>query len=164
MIIGRSSSNLKAGENIFNVRTDLPENKRSNVLSTRTGNLFSVGNTGTINSKSKNLEKTVIHETLHFLGLSDRYDDFSKNHLYRGSSTVPHRGFENDIMGGGTMEDFNNIHYENIFDFARGFQGPMDESGKVEYNSNQMYDRRGTTLRNGNQQNSHYDERSDQAL
>lgn len=156
----RNESNLRAGENIFNVRTDMGENERSFVKSRgAVGNTYFTGNTGEINNKSNNLQRIIIHETLHLFGLSDRYDDYEGNNLKIGQITVPHSGFENDIMGGGS--DFSEIHYENIINFGSSIQGTRGENGFESYNSNRMYDRASKTgLKNGNKQNTHYDENS----
>jgi hypothetical protein len=51
--------------------------------------------------------RRTIHETLHFLGLSDRYE--------RGASdiSVPDKGFENDVMGSWDGKKLNQTHYDN---------------------------------------------------
>src|SRR5690606_21358951 len=45
---------------------------------------------------------TSLHETMHFLGLSDRYDQ---------NTFQPHKGYEADMMGGGTKIHQN--HWDN---------------------------------------------------
>src|SRR5690606_32991702 len=114
-------------------------------------------NTGEINNKSGNIERTVTHETLHFLGLSDRYDKFDNN---LSTNKKVHSGFSNDIMG--TGNDFNNVHYENILDYAKGLPNNSNENG-FDYYGNQtiMYDRPNKVeLKNGTKPRTNYDPRS----
>jgi hypothetical protein len=150
----KNEKNLKNGQNIFNVRTDLEKDYRSEVYGVQDlkGNKFYTGKTGTINSKSYNLTRTVVHETLHFMGLSDRYDNF-KNNLYTGSET--HEGFYKDIMGGG--DKISDVHYKNLLNYAN----TKDKDYTIQ--NNEMYDRASQSeLKNGNKPNTQYHERSTQ--
>src|SRR5690606_9969458 len=126
----KSASDLKTNENLLNVRTDMEANESSKVYGTVIGRKVFTGNEGVINSKSKNIEKTIIHETFHFLGLSDRYNDYTGNPTnIGGRDKPPHKGFENDLMGGGTMEGFNNVHYENYYNL-KNIRGASDKKGQ----------------------------------
>jgi|GEM_PF-4416451 len=138
----------------------MPDSKASFVNSFSKGDSYFIGNTGVINNKSNNITKTVIHETLHLLGLSDRYDDFSGDGSPRGK--VTHSGFENDIMGGGN--DVLGVHYENIINFGKSLPRNENENGFQYNSSNSNYDRASKTgLRNGNKPTTHYHEESKQA-
>lgn len=77
------------------------------------------GNVGTIfGSGQKN--KTIFHESFHFMGLTDRYDDYTECGapcFYLSDKTPPHPGFENDIMGRGF--ELDKIHYKNWIKHAK---------------------------------------------
>ena len=157
----KSTNNLKAGENIFNVTNDLSKNVASNV----SGRSYTqTGNTGVINSKSEDIVRTIIHESMHLLGLSDRYNDFRHNPTIHNKISY-HSGFSNDIMGGGS--EVNNVHYENIINYARNIYD--SRCGSVNgfiYSDNltDFYDRVSRfELRNGDQPNSKYHSQSKQA-
>ncbi|WP_407401460.1 hypothetical protein [Chryseobacterium sp.] len=156
----KNVSNLKAGENIFNVTNDLSKSDPSYV----SGRAVSqTGNTGVINTKSDDIVRTIIHESLHLLGLSDRYDDFRGNPASNLEGSF-HSGFSNDIMGGGN--EVNNVHYENIINYARKTSDPRcgSENG-FNYSGNliDLYDRASKhELKNGNKPNSNYHPRSNQ--
>jgi RHS repeat-associated protein len=150
----KKEENLRNGQNIFNVRTDLEEDYRSEVFGkgNRNRTKFYTGNTGIINIKSRNLTKTIVHETLHLMGLSDRYDNFDNN-LYRGIDV--HTGFDKDIMGGG--DKISDVHYENLLNHAKAKTGTFIDQ------DNELYDRASKTdLKNGSKPNTQYHEMSTQ--
>lgn len=156
----RNKNNLRSGENIFNVRTDMPADKASFVTGYSKGDDYFTGNTGQINSKSNDISRTVIHESLHLLGLSDRYDDFSGDGS--GRDKITHPGFSNDIMGEGN--GFLDVHYENIINFGKSLPRSENENGFQYNSSNTNFDRSSKTgLRNGSKPNTHYHEDSKQA-
>lgn len=69
------------------------------------------GNTGEITNSGKR-DYSVLHETLHLLGFSDRYSDNS------AGESVPHRGYENDIMGKSDKFSLKINHYKNLLNFV----------------------------------------------
>lgn len=123
-----SKIKLTQYDNVLN----FPEqNVRSNVRSTYTKTTDETGNTtvrreagtnGTIGQQDAigTTYNRVLHETLHFLGLSDRYDDDASGKSY------PDAGFEDDMMGGSGLGNkrLNQVHYDNI---GKAFSGK--ESG-----------------------------------
>ena len=56
---------------------------------------------------------TGIHETLHILGLSDRYDQY----LTPARVTMPMKGFKDDIMGNYGSWNISQTHYNNLGQF-----------------------------------------------
>jgi hypothetical protein len=63
---------------------------------------YFTGNTGRIYGKDRGSNYAVLHERLHFFGLSDRY--YASGGVFKG--------FEDDIMGGYGSLNINDIHYE----------------------------------------------------
>jgi hypothetical protein len=115
----KTLKDLKAAENLltFNSAPDNDyENDHISKVFARSekkdGYVRSItGNTGVIYGSGKN-SATVLHESLHLLGLSDRYDDFRDNNLFgAGRYVIPHKGFEHDIMGNSELK-LNKYHYE----------------------------------------------------
>lgn len=89
---------MKPGENLLD-------------FSTEDGISYIQGNIGTIYGKGEN-NRTIFHESFHFMGLTDRYDDYRECKMcFMSDKTPPHPRFENDIMGRGFLLD--KIHYEN---------------------------------------------------
>ena len=77
-----------------------------------TGNTGEIGRQDAIGKSSRG----TLHETLHFLGLSDRYSEGVDANGYR--ETTPDKDFEDDMMGthgaGRSGKQINQIHYDNI--------------------------------------------------
>jgi hypothetical protein len=72
------------------------------------------GNTGTIKDAGKD-SRGILHETLHLMGLSDRYDEYRDNLRGGKAVDVPHKGFEKDIMADGTkFNSFYHILYKDL--------------------------------------------------
>lgn len=66
-------------------------------------------NAGQIMNSGKN-NWTILHESLHLLGLSDRYTQ---------GTNEPHGGFENDIMGRLGKYSLSKVHYKNYIDYTK---------------------------------------------
>ena len=115
----KNSKSLKAGENILTFANnsgishiegiELREGKNVKLLT---------GNTGVIYNDDVNDDNVIFHESLHLLGLSDRYDDFRDIGNYIGPASVPHKGFENDIMGNREKTNVSRYHYEQWLNHA----------------------------------------------
>ncbi|BFM45284.1 DUF6443 domain-containing protein [Flavobacterium sp. CFS9] len=114
----KNEKNLESGENILSfdsapedsdnishVNAGEQRNKKGNLM-------FLTGKTGTVFDGGKD-NNTVFHETLHLLGLSDRYqDDRNKKFIpeeLRG--TTPHKGYEKNVMGDATYVNLNKAQY-----------------------------------------------------
>ena len=62
------------------------------------------------NSKGrKESNYDVMHETMHFFGFDDRYNEKTKK---------PDQGYENDIMGKRRKYDLSPNHYANMYEFS----------------------------------------------
>jgi RHS repeat-associated protein len=86
--------------------SQVPGREKSNGDGTST---FYTGNKGHI-SKQDQTKAVTLHETMHFLGLTDRYDEVENTNPRQ---TTPHKGFSNDIMGSRTSGKISQIHYNN---------------------------------------------------
>ena len=112
--------NLKEGENIL-IFTD--ETGRSYINSkteeTSDGKVVTyTGKTGTITNRGTS-NNTVLHETYHLLGLSDRYDEINNNLTFRGTVFPAHKGFEKDVMNDSrNFTTLDNAHYRYYEIFA----------------------------------------------
>jgi hypothetical protein len=97
----KSEKDLKKdkGENLL---TFVSKEGRSHVNSrtVKKGNLVDeyTGNTGEITNSGKR-SQSILHETLHFMGLSDRYDEYQNPLTGPLGYFTTHKGFEKDIMG-----------------------------------------------------------------
>ena len=114
----KNEKNLKIGENILSFDS-APEDSDniSHVNAAEQRNkagrlMFLAGKTGTVFDSGKD-NNTVFHETLHLLGLSDRYqDDRDKKFIpeeLRG--TTPHKGYEKNVMGDASYTNLNKAQY-----------------------------------------------------
>jgi RHS repeat-associated protein len=112
----KEQGDLKEGENLltFNDAPESSENKSEvfGATATETNNVGVVQERGLSNS-------TVLHETLHFMGLSDRYDerqgDFDEVHWRHNRASKIHTGFEGDRMAtpkGTSMDAWHYLQYK----------------------------------------------------
>lgn len=115
----KNEKNLKSGENILSF-SNKPENDDNishiNALSTfnSAGKPVSLaGNTGVIFGNGSD-NNTIFHESLHLLGLSDRYDDYrgDKTRPQEYQTTYPHENYENNVMGNSRSTTLNKFQYE----------------------------------------------------
>jgi len=103
-----TASDLGRGENLLNFNNKVTsEDDRSHVNGSKSGNIYTTGNTGEIYSDANN--GTVMHETGHLVGLADRYDDIDAGNLGRG--TFIHQGYEKDLMSGRQNTSLDKSHY-----------------------------------------------------
>jgi len=63
------------------------------------------------NSLDKSSNYDVMHETAHFFGLSDRYQDTN-------DGSIPNKGYKNDMMATNGRFDLSPNHYANMYEFA----------------------------------------------
>lgn len=108
-----SEGGLKAGENMLTFHKEKGTSKvnsETTRTTDRSTHSFSeestAGRTGDIYGADRFSDADILHETLHFTGLSDRY-----NNEVNGK---PDEGFENDIMGKRGSTDINGAHYDNF--------------------------------------------------
>ncbi len=103
---------LEVGANILNFVKEKGTsgvNSRTHIendfVRSYTGRAGTIFNSGTDNA-------TILHESMHMLGLSDRYDDYRNNPLTGNErETVPHKGFEHDLMGNRELS-LNEYYYQ----------------------------------------------------
>ncbi len=105
-----SKIKLTNGENILDLT--LNRNLRSRVhskykvLSDGSGKVYYTGRKGEIGYRPGEYWRfSVLHETLHLLGLSDRYTE--------GGNFDPDPGFSQDILGSHGKSDIDQVHYDN---------------------------------------------------
>ncbi|WP_442946152.1 hypothetical protein [Olivibacter sp. CPCC 100613] len=132
-----NKKSLQQGENIltFKVDGENGKNHRSSVAGFLIGNRHFTGQTGDVYGKGSS-NFTVLHESLHLIGLSDRYQD-KENSFTKKWYSEPDEGFERDIMGyhGGKSFDANYGKY--YFDAAKFYS---DKYGKDRVPLRRMVD------------------------
>jgi RHS repeat-associated protein len=105
--------NLAAGDNILTIKdNDFGDSEvpgKIGQTSSEEPMLFT-GNKGTITKSDKSNRNIIFHESMHFLGLSDRYDEVPNSNPRQ---TTPHTGFENDVMGSRGSKNIDQVHYNN---------------------------------------------------
>ena len=115
---------LGAGENVLDFNstpeqsTENPDNSRSEAHGIETvsagGSRYTVANNGTVYGSGAD-SRTVLHETMHMMGLSDRYDNGETS--YGVPYPIIHAGFPNNIMGDGNT--LNKFQYQQYALFGR---------------------------------------------
>jgi RHS repeat-associated protein len=104
----KKEKDLQEGENILTFTKEAGRSKvTSKTEETSDGKVITyAGRTGIIkNSGTSN--NSILHETYHLLGLSDRYDEIDNNLTIHGTVYHAHKGFEKDVMG-------NSYKYTNL--------------------------------------------------
>jgi len=119
----KEEKDLKDGENILRFDKS-PENEENishvagQVRSDGGGNFTTLtGRTGIIYNNGQN-NRTVLHETLHLLGLDDRYDDFRGSSLPGAPASIPNTGYENDIMASSRSNTLTTAQYRRYIQNA----------------------------------------------
>jgi len=109
------SDDLKRGENMLTfLNKESSDDDRSHITERRPirssdgKRIELTGNTGEIYKEEWDNKYTVYHESMHFLGLSDRY-----------SNTGPHIYFGNDIMGHYGSYNIGDSHFQNFLNYNR---------------------------------------------
>jgi hypothetical protein len=93
----------------------------NNSYTTEDGGTVYSGNTGEIRSMGKD-DYTIMHETLHLLGFSDRYGR---------KSGKPYKGYAHDIMGAYHQFSLKISHYNQILDFVKTHQDRISKQGEL---------------------------------
>ena len=93
----------------------LKENEKGE-YTTRTGRY------GVIIGGDRKSNSTILHETGHFLGLSDRYEERGVNSSGE-RQTEAHEGFRNDFMGVKSSRIIGQPHYDNWGRVSKEIQG-----------------------------------------
>jgi RHS repeat-associated protein len=113
-------NDLKEGENLLESKTtnsiDSHVVRPSKERGENNFDFFS-GNTGEIAKDDRSNNQVVFHESLHFFGISDRYNTDKRSSDY-GKSNI---GYENDIMAQGVNGRNPTIHpnhYKNLYNHA----------------------------------------------
>jgi hypothetical protein len=101
--------NAKLGENLLTFSSkEESKTNRSHISGFIRGIIQYTGNTGVVFGSGKG-NYTTLHETLHFLGLSDRYN----------SEGNPHVDYDKDIMGVNGEMALRISHYQNIVEYVQ---------------------------------------------
>lgn len=120
----KKEKDLKQGENLLTFDSAAEDNNISHVNSLEISSegkktRFLAGKTGTIYDSGTN-NNTVFHESMHLLGLSDRYDD-NRNKKWIPEDlrfAVPHEGYENNVMGNRNSTNLNVNQYKTWIQHA----------------------------------------------
>lgn len=127
MIRKRKTEDLKPGENLlqFSNKSEDDDNI-SHVEASKSGG-HKTGNFGVVYDRGVK-DYTVIHESLHLLGLSDRYDEPEElkpgtTNEYRRPNEL-HDGFTGDVMGSYGSSTLNPYHYMLIKMYGEKSSGP----------------------------------------
>jgi len=103
---------------------------------------LTTGTRGEICKEDENFFFAYIHESLHFIGLSDRYDKKTKK---------PHEGFESDVMGTRDIKEIKDVHFKNFYEYLKN-ENELNKIHRTEKISNKhktFVDKYPNSLRNG---------------
>jgi RHS repeat-associated protein len=109
----KEAKDLRAGENILT----FDKNSGISLVNSRTeteGTFVRsfTGNTGIIYEGGSS-SRTILHETMHLMGLSDRYDDIRNNTLSGNErDKIIHKGFFDDLMGSPRSTQLDEFYYQ----------------------------------------------------
>jgi len=106
------AKDLKSGENIltFDKASGIDHTNAKTQTEGRLVRSYT-GNTGII-YESGSSSKTILHETMHLMGLSDRYDDF-RDHPATGGErfNINHKGFSKNLMSSSNSTQLDPFQY-----------------------------------------------------
>jgi RHS repeat-associated protein len=124
----KTINDLQRGENLLTFNAE-PEDDNKNgsgkISHVSPPNLMSAANNGIIYSSGIN-SFTVLHESIHLLGLNDRY--MTTNMSLSGPRTAsPQSGYENDIMGGFKKTGFSDRYYQYFLNKASSVMSSSDK-------------------------------------
>jgi len=114
---GIQSKDLKAGENMLSFTSkEGTDDDRSHItermpeLTSDGRKIEMTGNTGQIYKENWESDYTVYHESMHFLGISDRYSN---------NNRAPNLYFQNDVMGSYNSYNIGDTHYQSFLNYNR---------------------------------------------
>ncbi len=122
----KKEKDLKQGENLLTFNSATEDNNNIsginpiNSYRSKDGSYKSLaGKTGTIYGSGTN-NNTVFHESMHLLGLSDRYEDNRDNKWIPEELrfAIPHDRYENNVMGNRNSTNLNENQYKTWFQHA----------------------------------------------
>lgn len=119
----KQEKDLKKGENLFNVidadgvSSTQPTQYGIYQGDKRIGTIYGTGRTGTLYLKDRDLDYTVFHESLHFLGLSDRYSQWTNSDGKRVGAAD--NGFKDDVMGTINVFRIGDTHYRDYKNYFK---------------------------------------------
>ena len=122
----KKEKDLKQGENLLSFDSTTEDNNNISGIDPipanrgKDGSYKSLaGKTGTIYGSGSN-NNTVFHESMHLLGLSDRYED-NRNKKWIPEDlrfAEPHEGYENNVMGNRNSTNLNDNQYKTWIQHA----------------------------------------------
>jgi hypothetical protein len=109
----KKTNDLKPGENLFEFKAEAADNRSQKQRNDEKTNHvisdgYGTGFTGVIFDKGKDV-KSIVHESMHFLGFRDRYETDPKS----DNAGKAFKGFEKDIMG---VRDYSYIKMQHFID------------------------------------------------
>lgn len=136
----KGKKDLKAGENIL--KFDKAKESDNNISHVNNeirddgnGNKTTLaGQTGTIYGSGAD-NHTVLHESLHLLGLDDRYDDFRASPETGLPPSIPHIGYEKSIMGSRNSNTLTDAEYKRYIQNAN-FRTKTQRSDVINFKIN----------------------------
>jgi RHS repeat-associated protein len=122
----KAKTSLERGENLLEFDSG-EEGKNGNTSHVDGEGRLGTGNTGKIYSSGKRTH-TLMHETMHLLGLSDRYLEMQQSVDPNAPRvTQPHIGYEQDMMGNSSGSGFNAKYYQYFLNKASSILSSSDK-------------------------------------
>ncbi|MBS0028866.1 hypothetical protein ACTJJ0_13040 [Chitinophaga sp. 22321] len=81
---------------------------------------------------------TDVHEIGHMLGLDDRYTDYENPKKATEFRSMPHDGYENDLMATPNTKSLNQSHYDDIVKYTVFKLGQGQQNLLQKYRSNTL--------------------------
>jgi RHS repeat-associated protein len=117
---GQNILTVHKGPGRSNVNSQIePFDPKDRQTNGNTGDLYTLTQKG----QPKDIYQAAMHETMHLLGLNERYDE-----------NGPDKGFEDDVMGTNTSYKISDIHYRDFANFFKRTYGKsVLNSGRLDY-------------------------------